>query len=378
MNFPKKKNMVLVPPFRLDIQLREKFGLSQGIDYSKSLANPAESNFLIRERIQKFVERQVNIESEMSHAKLSLSSDLNPNGYLFSSVFALKILKMLRSPRPIDLLERVGQSRLAEIPFTEDWLNKGEFFSTGAEFFARGKTPRRQKQERLVAQQRQTLSALKLWGSIPASIQEKTLVAPPDALDWSKPWSAAAQVSHKVFFHTILEKGQSTSLNVSLINDMARELESFLRQSRRSRSEAVNGIMKAVTAAKASGLPLNMDPSEVLDLALQHATEDDACNHFNVLLVLDYFSSMVPSYRRHDVEKYAIDQKKKIMTHFWPEFGGFSFYRRNSQHTYLGIRVGRGLREPDMHGTVMFSWGLSVVESLLSKGDPQTFEVIDS
>ena len=40
-----------------------------------------------------------------------------------------------------------------------------------------------------------------------------------------------------------------------------------------------------------------------------------------------------------------------------------------SSENYYGARVSKGLNEPDIHGTVMFIWGLSLISRLLDIND---------
>lgn len=373
----KGDNFVRHLPLRLDIRLRDRAKLDRGSEiktwgYKDSLGDKQ-----IASAVREFVERMTVPSQSGDRSRLTLSGDLADDGYLFSTTFAIKTSKIIGSPVPTALLSELRQSMYLDVPFNDKWLSRSSFFSSGAELLTHGKLPSRQKLERVVAQQRQALSALNLWDEMPDSLSIEKYPSAPEKLNWSYPWSAAAQVSHRVFMNANF-KEEPRELNKLLMDELSFEIRDFIRKPNSSREQGVNALMKAVTASRSCNMDLDLDPHEILDLTLKHATQDHACNHLNALLVLDYFSSKSPSYRVHEVAKYATDQREKILGHYWGFFGGFSFYRTHSQHTYLGVRVGHGYQEPDMHGTLMFTWGLSIIESLMSKHEPQVFQVINS
>ena len=45
---------------------------------------------------------------------------------------------------------------------------------------------------------------------------------------------------------------------------------------------------------------------------------------------------------------------------------GFSFYHNKSQDKLYGTRISLGLNEADIHGTLMFTWGISLCTSILN------------
>ena len=57
-----------------------------------------------------------------------------------------------------------------------------------------------------------------------------------------------------------------------------------------------------------------------------------------------------------------------IEKHYFQEFGGFSYYLNKSQTHYYGIKITDGIKEPDIHGTTLLVWSLSMIFEVL--GDP--------
>ena len=54
---------------------------------------------------------------------------------------------------------------------------------------------------------------------------------------------------------------------------------------------------------------------------------------------------------------YLINQIFNI--YYFPEFGGFSFYSNTCQYSIYNSIIASKSKEPDIHGTLMFSWLLA-------------------
>ena len=94
------------------------------------------------------------------------------------------------------------------------------------------------------------------------------------------------------------------------------------------------------------------------------ATDPDACNSFNLVLVL-YCCSRNVNYRERDIALFCIERLIKYQEHYWPNEGGFSFLHNRSISRYLGAKVSQGLPEPDIHGTHLFLWGIVLISRML-------------
>ena len=51
--------------------------------------------------------------------------------------------------------------------------------------------------------------------------------------------------------------------------------------------------------------------------------------------------------------------------HFYEEFGGFSFLQNKANTHYYKFKISKGKDEPDIHGTVLFLWGVSIICQIL-------------
>ena len=51
--------------------------------------------------------------------------------------------------------------------------------------------------------------------------------------------------------------------------------------------------------------------------------------------------------------------------YYWKNEGGFSFFKDHSQVNFYVARVSMGDSEPDLHGTVMMLWGISLISGVL-------------
>lgn len=57
------------------------------------------------------------------------------------------------------------------------------------------------------------------------------------------------------------------------------------------------------------------------------------------------------------------------MEYYFPQYGGFSLRKEGSNVEYYGCDITRGKREPDLHGTVLFMWGLYFLSCILGLND---------
>ena len=103
----------------------------------------------------------------------------------------------------------------------------------------------------------------------------------------------------------------------------------------------------------------------LIDLSLSLISDPDACNNFNLILVL-YFCSRNINYRENQIKEFCIDRLKIYKQYYWSEHGGFSFFERNSNRGYYGAKISKGLEEPDIHGTHLFLWGITLITKMLN------------
>ncbi|MFW9996545.1 MAG: hypothetical protein ACFFD4_31160, partial [Candidatus Odinarchaeota archaeon] len=132
-----------------------------------------------------------------------------------------------------------------------------------------------------------------------------------------------------------------------------------------SLAHKINGAMKILTGLKIVDEPIP-NPEKLTDLCLGTINDEQACDNFNVVYVLYNCAKQLEfSYRKKEIEEFCIDRLKKYTKYYHPDIGGFSFYPNKSNIYYYGARITKGLNEPDIHGTLMFVWGISLISRIL-------------
>jgi len=234
------------------------------------------------------------------------------------------------------------------------------------------------------AETRQAFAALRCLGRKPKKPYENIPHAKEDInryidkLDWSNPWAAASHVSHLVFFlrnnHDMF--GLYGAYIEDIIADVFEKMDTYRRSDGAwyargkevSMTQKVNGAMKMMTAYEASGGQTFSGPEKLIDLCLAAVSCGNACNNFNVVCVL-YHCSRKLTHKGTEIRNYCIQKLRDYKKHYWPEYGGFSFYEKNANSIYYGAKISRGLAEPDIHGTVLFLWAVVLVLKILEIGE---------
>jgi hypothetical protein len=327
---------------------------------------------------------------EEGRFKYSLSGDLNfeERWGLGNSVFAAKILYMLgaetqcsNSPIAsyIDSFQNI-EGEIFDPLISKKAVWHRSFYGVVNrdlnDFF--GKQTRR-------AESRQSFAALRAlqrapefcYQLAPSTVDEVSKYV--HSLNWKKPWNAGSHFSHMVFFlksndwwpRSKLAESPSEKNN-ELINAAFDEISSYRQANGAwfqvgtspSMAEQVSGAMKIITAYVAAGKDRIGKEEKLIDLCLDLTINPDACNNFNLVLVL-YYASKRTSYRRSDIYRFCLNTIGRYKCHYWSDTGGFSFFIGRSNHRYYGAKLTTGLPEPDIHGTHLYLWGIVLVSNML-------------
>jgi len=235
------------------------------------------------------------------------------------------------------------------------------------------------------AESRQAFAALRALQCLP---EYRYQLAPSTAdevrkyvhsLNWKKPWSAGSHFGHMIFFLTSNEWmgggeiADNSSGKMDKLTAVAFDEISVYRQENGawfqngtspSAAEQVSGAMKIITGyVAAERSPIGKE-KELIDLCLALTIKSDACNNFNLVLVL-YYASRNTDYRRSDIYQFCLNTISRYKSHYWPEAKGFSFFVGRSNQRYYGAKLTRGLPEPDIHGTHLYLWGIVLIARLL-------------
>ncbi len=179
--------------------------------------------------------------------------------------------------------------------------------------------------------------------------------------DWNKPWSAGAQFSGLcVFVSTQLD--DNLDIKTSLENYINSKVNSdgfYYSGEKPNYTELINGSMKVLTGLDWLNVPIHF-PEKIIDLCLSGKPSQQGCDLVDFVYVL-YRCSLETNYRKKDIIKYLENFYETIFNHFYPNQGGFSYGIDSSQKLYYGVEISNGNNEPDIHGTLLLTWALSMI-----------------
>jgi hypothetical protein len=232
------------------------------------------------------------------------------------------------------------------------------------------------------AETRQSFSALKLLKSRPdlPYLQIPYTIDQADKylarLDWSKPYDAGSHFSHLLFFwQTNLDMfGMQKESVADLINYATTWLNklqssedgSWYRGRNVPLLQKINGAMKVITGLQAVGKTHFSYPEKLIDLCLSAASPVQACDALDVVYVIRYANELTEGkYRYDEITSFCHSWLQICKEHYYPEYGGFSFYKHRANQHYYGAKITKGFDEPDIHGTVLLLWGIALASQIL-------------
>ncbi len=189
-------------------------------------------------------------------------------------------------------------------------------------------------------------------------------------LNWKRPWSAGAQFSALcVFSKTQLDENEflssSTELGKFIDSIVSKDDGSYYRYSKPERNELINGCMKVLTGLDWLEKPIHY-PEKLIVLCIQENPSQEGCDLVDIVYVL-YRCHKETNYKEEEVKNFLYNQIALIEKHYFYGIGGFSYYKNKSQVHYYGLKITKGNKVPDIHGTTLLLWALSMI-----------YEIIDS
>ncbi|MDA9732295.1 hypothetical protein N9U41_00465 [Acidimicrobiaceae bacterium] len=180
-------------------------------------------------------------------------------------------------------------------------------------------------------------------------------------LNWSKPWSSGAEYANLcVFNKTQLNDNEKQSkILKSQIKKYLNNDGFYYQGETPSQSQLINGAMKVLSGLKWIDEEIHY-PKKLIDYCLLTKVNNDGCDLVDTVFVLYEASSQV-DYKRNEVVSYLKDVKEIIYSRFYEDYGGFSYYRNQSQKYYYGLITSNGENYPDIHGTILLTWALSMI-----------------
>ena len=181
-------------------------------------------------------------------------------------------------------------------------------------------------------------------------------------LNWSKPWSSGADYANLCLFNStqIVDNAEQIKVLRKQIKKYLNVNDGFYYSGNRpQQTQLINGAMKVFSGLKWINSEIHY-PQKIIDYCLSTNVNDEGCDLVDTVFVL-YEASKQVNYRKNEVVLYMNNIKEIIFSRFYPEYGGFSYYRNQSQKYYYGLVTSNGENYPDIHGTILLTWALSMI-----------------
>lgn len=189
-------------------------------------------------------------------------------------------------------------------------------------------------------------------------------------LDWSKPWNAGAQFAAVcVFVETQIKSDALKQELIRTLKDFSilishKDTGLFYLGNKPSEVELVNGAMKVITGLDWIGVDIPY-PKELINTFLNIKPSEDGCDLVDTVYVL-YMCSKITDYKSSEVKEFLIEILEMIKMHYFPNIGGFSYFKKTAQTHYYGVQISKGTHMPDIHGTLLLAWAISMISKLIS------------
>jgi hypothetical protein len=225
------------------------------------------------------------------------------------------------------------------------------------------------------AETRQAFSALELFGEKP-DYQYKNIPKSKvevekylSCLDWTRPWGAGSHFSHLLFFlkrSNLPDRDNLINAAIDWVNARQNAENGFWYQNDPEINQKINGAMKIISGLVAAGRIDFKYPEKIIDNCLAAKNDRHACDNFNIVYVLKYCRQVSGgAYREEEIREFMLKRLEIYHEYYRAEAGGFSFNKVRPKKAYYGAFINRGKLEPDIHGTVMYLWGIAVITQVL-------------
>ena len=185
-----------------------------------------------------------------------------------------------------------------------------------------------------------------------------------DNLNWQKPWAAGAQFAALcVFAKTQLSDNDFKNTSKVLLDyiDEKADIKTgcYFDKPQPDENEMINGAMKVLTGLDWLDARIH-NPEQLIDFCLNSSPSHDGCDIVDTVYVL-YRTTKETDYKSDDINEYLIKIIDVIEKHYFYGIGGFSYFVNKSQTKYYGANIADGKNEPDIHGTTLLIWALSMI-----------------
>ena len=194
------------------------------------------------------------------------------------------------------------------------------------------------------------------------------------SFDWSLPWSAGGQTSALAVLLSVEAPRLMPDDKVFALKQAARSFYRSIEHptsggyfigKRPNDDMLVNGAMKVLTALDWLGEEIHY-PTQLIDTTLHKLPRPDGCHVVDAVYVL-YRCALQTNYRRSAIGTYLQECLCMISQHTRAD-GGFSYDINQSQKWYYGLPITKGLKEGDIHGTILLIWAATMCAAVLYPG----------
>ena len=148
------------------------------------------------------------------------------------------------------------------------------------------------------------------------------------------------------------------------IDGLQNKNDGFWYKGDADKKQRINGAMKILTGKAAAGIENINCHEKIIDGCLEAVNDTEACSNFNIIYCL-YFCSRISDYRKKEIAVFCEERLNIYRKYYFDDTGAFSFYQGKANDYYYGAKITKGLDEPDIHGTVMFLWGITLISKIL-------------
>jgi len=196
---------------------------------------------------------------------------------------------------------------------------------------------------------------------------EKDIFDTLDYFNWSKPWNAGAQFANICMLTNTQLSSEESSKNSkylqSYIKTKFNSKDGFYYSGKTSdKRELVNGAMKVITGLDWINYEIH-SPEKLINFCLNYKVDHEGCDIVDVVYVL-YKCSKQTEYKKKEIIQYFESLEPIIFKHYFEDEGGFSYFVNKSQTHYYGVEVTKGKNLPDIHGTLLLVWAISMMEEI--------------
>lgn len=243
-----------------------------------------------------------------------------------------------------------------------------------------------------LAETRQSYAALLALNKVPINeymleyFSDEAVTRFFHSLNWKNPWGAGSYLSHLAFVMRLHNRSGKLSdkefnklsvLILNLLDTIQNEDGSWgINIGNLSINRKINGIMKVLLTLDIL-MPLQIKHIEDILTLVEKSlrTSCGACDNMNIIFVANRCARYLRIDKiREKLENICFQQLLNFKKHYYEKLKGFSFYVNRCNSLYFGAPIAFPKNVPDIHGTLLYLWGISLITEILGLKDEYGFK----